>query len=82
MGCNICGTEKGIKYYRSKLQTMCRACAKDTPAKVGRRTFLRRYFGPFFREVDHSTMNEFYSDYLASGHTLTAYVETTTTEIL
>lgn len=83
MYCRICGETNGIQYYPSKHNTLCRHCAKDTPRKVSRETFDREYWksddhneGP--DSVPESTKREFYSDYLASTHTLPEYIERTT----
>lgn len=81
MYCRICGTENGLKYYPRKLQTLCYACAEDTPAKVGREKFDREYWGTELPNVPESTRREFYEDYLCSTHTLPAYILATTSTV-
>jgi hypothetical protein len=80
MYCRICGDENGTKYYTTKRQTLCRSCAKDTPAKVGREVFDRIYWdGCTENDPPEGVRREFYSDYLASRHSSVAeYSEATT----
>lgn len=78
MYCRICGTEKSLKYYPRKLQTLCPPCAADTPAKVSKETFDREYWGVELPNVPESTRAEFYDDYLCSTHMLPEYILATT----
>lgn len=78
MYCQVCGSEKDLKYYSNKRQTLCHACTEDTPAKVGREKFDKEYWGSELPNVLESTRREFYEDYLRSTHTLPEYLEATT----
>lgn len=72
-----------IEYRPSKRQTLCTVCDEETPRKVGREAFDKRYWGTgkAADEVPEGTKKEFYSDYLTSNSTLEKYVESTTTKL-
>ena len=78
MHCRICGTETDVEIRASKRNTLCGSCNQDTPRKASRASFERRYWGKDVDSVPRSTRNDFWSDYLASTHTLDAYIEATT----
>jgi hypothetical protein len=80
MICRICGSEKGTEYRYTRHQTLCAACAAETPEKVGRDEFERRYFGPEAGVVPSSIVRDFYDDYLASTDDLDGYIEHTTSD--
>lgn len=79
--CRVCGTEDGVEFRESKRQSLCVSCNKETPRKVGRDAFDKRYWGAHLDEVPMSTRREFYSDYLTSDCSLEKYIETTTTRL-
>lgn len=81
MYCQVCGDEKAPKYYPSKRQTLCHACAEDTPAKIGQEKFNLEYWGEELPNVPESTRREFYEDYLRSTHALPEYIKATTSSI-
>jgi hypothetical protein len=82
MHCRICGTEKNVRMMPSKgHQAMCPDCSKETPKKASRENFLRAYFGPKWEDVPQGIRGEFFSDYLASTHTVPEYIEATTTQL-
>ena len=82
MYCRICGDESNIKYYVSKRQSLCPSCAKDTPAKVGRESFDRKYWAKD-DDCPEAIRREFYADYLASSHgSIESYIEATTSYTL
>lgn len=77
MYCRICGEENNVKYYATKRQALCRHCAKDTPAKVSRAAFDRKYWAGD-DDCPESIRREFYADYLASRHgSIESYMEAT-----
>lgn len=76
MYCRICGDETNVKFYPSKRQALCPHCAKDTPAKIGREQFDKRYWSDS-DDVNESIKREFYADYLASEHAYDEYVKAT-----
>ncbi len=80
MYCRICGDENGVKYYPSKKNVLCPACAKDTPRKASFDRFNKVYF-----RSDHNCppaiRKEFYDDYKASTHNLREYVKATVSTI-
>jgi hypothetical protein len=84
MYCRICGDEKDVRYYAGKRQSLCRSCAKDTPAKVSRTTFDRVYWtGCEENDPPEGIRREFYADYLASRHgSVASYIEATTSYTL
>lgn len=77
MYCRICGDENGVKYRPAKRQGLCAGCNRETPAKVGRGEFDRRYWDGD-ESVPPHIKREFYSDYLASGKKLDEYIASTT----
>jgi hypothetical protein len=86
MYCRICGHTHGLKFYPAKRQTLCKFCAKDTPAKVGRLEFDQAYWTPSIADngdtvacdAPESTRREFYADYLTSNDNLAEYIAHTT----
>lgn len=80
MHCRICGEEERAEYYPSKRQALCRSCAGDTPRKMPRSTFDKRYWGRELSTVPEGTRREFYSDYLACSGSFARYVEDTTAD--
>jgi len=71
--CKVCGDETTAEYrFRSHL-TLCDGCHRETPAKVSRETFEKRFFG--IEEVPPSTRREFYEDYKYSKCTLAQYIK-------
>jgi len=74
--CRVCGDEEAT-YRGVQRQTMCEACRKGTPAKVGRAAFESQYWEGKAEEVPLSTRREFYSDYLTSTYTMRAYIKAT-----
>ena len=83
MYCRICGDEAGVEYRPQARQSLCRSCADDTPAKVGRSEFEAAYWvdidgKPTLETVHPAIRREFYEDYLASNYTLAQYIERTT----
>lgn len=80
--CQICGDCCGVKYYATKRQYLCKACAKDTPAKVSRESFERLYWGKGSADVSEFQKREFYSDYLASSYTVAEYRKATVFEVM
>lgn len=80
MYCRICGDENA-KYYSTKRQSLCRSCAKDTPAKVGREAFDRAFWqGCTENDPPEGIRREFYSDYLASRHASVSEYSAATSE--
>ena len=79
MHCYICGTEKNlvVKNFRH----ICRDCSHGMPKKVSRESFDKAYWQGKVNDVPNSIKREFYADYMASYHTLAAYIEETTTRI-
>ena len=82
MYCRICGSETDIRFYARNRGALCGSCAEDTPAKVGRATFDREYWGKESANVPESTKREFYSDYRASSNNLAEYIEATTSAVM
>ena len=79
MQCRVCGTEEGnVDYRAKKRQSLCDACNRETPNKIGRDEFSRRYWGAGYETVPPGTLREFYSDYLASMHNFNDYRRATT----
>ena len=76
MSCRVCGHSVAEFRPRSGL-VLCQACHADTPAKVGRQEFDRRYWGADLLQVPEATRREFYSDYLHSACTLDRYIAET-----
>lgn len=74
MYCRICGDETNVKYYPAKRQSLCRHCAKDTPAKVSFETFCKAIFQGD-EECPHAIKRDFYDDYKASRDTLKEYAK-------
>jgi hypothetical protein len=74
--CRICGAD-GAKYQPRKRQALCAWCYGSTPNKLSRAEFDRRYWGSEWEGTPESIRREFYSDYLASSCTFTAYVKHT-----
>ena len=77
MYCKICGTEYKVKFRPSKLQNLCEFCNKETPKKMSKHNFDKKYWGKDFESVPQSVRSEFYSDYLASSNTFKKYLEET-----
>lgn len=77
MYCRICGVDSG-SFRASKGQILCGPCDSETPRKVSREAFERRYWNGKPEEVPAGTRNEFWSDYLSSTLTLKEYIEETT----
>ncbi len=82
MYCRVCGDSRNVRFYSSKRQALCAACAKETPAKVGREAFDRQYWGGEAGTVPEAIKREFYSDYVASTHDLPDYIEHTASAVL
>jgi hypothetical protein len=80
MYCRICGNEEGAIHRPRRRQVLCASCSSDTPAKVARARFDRAYWNGS-DDVPEAIKREFYSDYLASTHTLAEYIEATTEPI-
>jgi len=79
MSCQVCG-DPNARYYDTNRQSLCRSCAKDTPAKVSRSTFDKRYWisdDPNEEPPNEAIKREFYEDYLRSECTLAQYIERT-----
>ena len=76
MYCIICGTEENlvVKNHRH----ICNDCAQGMPRKVSRSSFDKAYWRGKANDVPESTKREFYADYFASYHTVSAYIEATT----
>ena len=77
MPCKICG-DPITRWRPENRQTLCNSCAADTPRKIGRSEFDRKYWGPDFEEVHPETRREFYEDYLTSSQNFRDYQESTT----
>lgn len=73
MYCRVCGSEEGVTFRASKLQALCEACDAETPRKVSREAFEKRFWGKHIDEVPHGTRREFYQDYLRGDRTLAQY---------
>lgn len=74
--CRVCG-DPAACYRPAQRSTLCESCAAETPAKIGRAEFDRRYW-PAPESVPESTRREFFADYLASRCTFDAYLAATT----
>jgi hypothetical protein len=68
-----------VEWRPSKRQNLCDPCNAETPRKVSREAFEKRYWGARVNEVPNSVRYEFWSDYLTSSETLANYITTTTT---
>jgi len=82
MYCRICGSEKDVKFYPAKRQSLCKWCAADTPSKLSRDEFEKRYWGAEVDTVPTFFRREFYSDYLASDCDMEKYIDQTTSSVL
>lgn len=78
MGCNVCGNPKS-EYRFNKHQSLCDACNRETPKKLGFSQFVLAYFGQDALEtVPASTRKEFYDDYKTSTLNIEDYISQTT----
>ena len=78
--CHVCGAEEAV-FYPACRNWLCQSCRQDTPSKIDRTSFNRKYWGKEISEVPESIRREFYEDYLASTCTFAQYVKDTTTLI-
>ena len=78
MQCTICGSKHNVDFYPRFGYTACDCCAKETPQKVSKKEFHRRYF--LGEDVPQAVVNGFYEDYLYSKDTLDEYIKNTTVE--
>ena len=76
MYCRVCGDENQVSFHGPSGQYLCKSCAKDTPHKVSRETFYKKYFGD--EDIPESIKREFYEDYQRSTHNLKEYIAKTT----
>ena len=83
MYCRICGSEENVRYYATKRQALCPYCSKDTPPKVNREAFDKKYWAGDNTPPPDSIKREFYADYLASCHgSIESYIEATTSYVM
>lgn len=80
MNCRICGTENNVQLYAGNRGILCADCAADTPEKIGKAEFVRRYFDG--ETVSDFIAREFYDDFRASNLTFDEYKKATTTEAI
>ncbi len=77
--CNICGDTQTARFRAMKRQTLCDACAPETPVKVSFEEFRyakwtkaeRAEYGEPGLRIERS----FYEDYIASTYALRDYID-------